>query len=138
MYKRLAHVAFRVKDMDASLRFYCDTLGCRRIFEIADAEGRPWIVYLRIQDSQFVELFFNGDRPFTPGERDIAFMHFCLETDDVAALYEKAVAAGYAGITAPKKGRDLGDHAMLLDPDGVRVELVKMHPDAPQYRGGAN
>jgi len=132
MYQRLAHTAFRVRDMQSSLKFYCDVLGCKKIFELSNTEGKPWIVYLRIQGSQYVELFYDGNRPFETDDRSIAFMHFCFEVDDVQKMYDQVINAGYKGITAPKKGRDLGDHCMVLDPDGIKVEFVKMHPNAPQ------
>jgi catechol 2,3-dioxygenase-like lactoylglutathione lyase family enzyme len=132
MYKRLAHAAFRVKDMEKSLRFYCDVLGCEKIFELHDAEDQPWIVYLRIAGSQYVELFYHGDKPFDTDDHSIFFMHYCFEVDDLKTMYEKLIAAGYESVTAPKKGRDMGDHCMVKDPDGIKVELVTMHPNAPQ------
>ena len=134
MYKRLAHMAVRVKNMNQSLHFYCDVLGCKKIFEMHDLNDKPWIVYLRIQGSYYVELFHGGDRPLETDDRSIFFMHMCFEVDNVQEIATKITDSGYELVTAPKKGRDLGDHCMAKDPDGNLVEFVTMHPDAPQLK----
>ncbi|MBA7544513.1 hypothetical protein ES705_36869 [subsurface metagenome] len=57
MYEGLAHLAFRVKDMEKSLYFYRDVLGYKKIFDLHDVNDKPWIVYLRVVGSQYVEFF---------------------------------------------------------------------------------
>ncbi len=58
MIKGIGHLAFTVKEMDASLHFYCDILGFKKLFELNTTDDQPWIVYLKVSDGQFIELFW--------------------------------------------------------------------------------
>ncbi len=65
LFKHLGHIALRVADLDASLAFY-DKLGFREMTRLLNDKGEAWIVYLRINDDQYLELFPKGvDRPET-------------------------------------------------------------------------
>ena len=55
----LAHVALKVKDMDRSLDFYVGKMGFPEMFRL-HRDGKLWIVYLRITDDQYLELFPDG------------------------------------------------------------------------------
>ena len=59
----IGHVAIRVKDVSRTLDFYVEKLGFPEMFRL-EREGRLWIVYLRITDGQFLEIF-----PDAEGER---------------------------------------------------------------------
>jgi lactoylglutathione lyase len=58
MLTGVAHVAFRVANLERSLDFYCGKLGLREAFRL-EREGRPspWIVYLQLAENAFIELF---------------------------------------------------------------------------------
>src|SRR5271154_3382702 len=51
----IAHVAFRVTDVQKSREFY-RTLGFEQAFEIADP-GKPLVSYIKINDRQFIEFY---------------------------------------------------------------------------------
>ena len=51
----IAHVAFRVADLDKSRAFY-HTLGFEQAFEFAD-DGKTSVVFIKINDDQFIELY---------------------------------------------------------------------------------
>ena len=59
----IGHVAIRVKDVGRTLAFYVEKLGFKEMFRL-EREGKLWIVYLRITDTQFLEVFPDaiGDR----------------------------------------------------------------------------
>jgi len=64
----IAHVALRIADIDRSLDFYVGKLGFAEMFRL-DRDGRLWIVYLRITDTQYLELFPGGDGERAPGPK---------------------------------------------------------------------
>jgi lactoylglutathione lyase len=91
----IAHVALRVTDIDRSLDFYVGKLGYAEMFRL-DRDDRLWIVYLRITDTQYLELFPGGDGERAPGPDRIGPNHFCLEVDDIdAAISELAASASH-------------------------------------------
>ena len=116
----LDHVGFEVADLARSAAFYDAlfyALGARRIFESPEGIGygindaRLWIVA-------------RGRRP-APG-----FGHVALTASGrpaVDAAYAAALAAGGTDDGAPGPRHQYGPRyysAYLLDPDGLRVEVV--------------
>ena len=62
--KGIAHAAFNVSDMERALRFYRETFGFEKAFELKHPEtGEPWIVYVHAGGNQFIELFYGGVTP---------------------------------------------------------------------------
>jgi lactoylglutathione lyase len=128
----LAHVALRVKEFDRALDFYVSKLGLAEMMRMSHADGSPWIIYLRISDTQFIELFDKGEGERAPERERLGLNHFCLEVDDlenvVAELAERGVA-----LTRPMKvGADHNKQAWIEDPDGHRIELMEMAPHSLQ------
>ncbi len=135
MIKGIAHIAVTVRDMEASLRFYRDTLGFRPAFELEHyITGEPWIVYLNIAPGQFIELFYGGEEQRDWHDRLAGFNHLCLETEDVRAAVERLREAGYPIDAEPRQGSDRNLQAWTRDPDGIRIELMQIVPGSPQSR----
>ncbi|MES0165885.1 VOC family protein [Mesorhizobium sp. M0027] len=51
------HAAIKVKDLDASLAFYRDKLGFPEMLRLHNKDGSTWLVYLRITEEVFLEIF---------------------------------------------------------------------------------
>ena len=133
MITNIAHNAVTVADMEASLRFYTEGLGFRKAFEIPNPDtGEPWIVYLNICPGQFLELFYGGTEQNPWRNEHIGFNHFCFEVDDIHTAVEQVRQAGYPIDIEPKQGADLNWQAWVTDPNGVRIELMKIDPNSPQ------
>lgn len=128
MIKGLAHLAFVVSDMEASLRFYVEQLGLQHAFELHDDQDRPWIHYLKVCDRQFVELFYGGKAEPHP----TSFNHLCLEVEDLKGYVEQLRQAGVVIEIEPNQGCDKNWQAWIRDPDGNRIELMQLHPECPQ------
>jgi catechol 2,3-dioxygenase-like lactoylglutathione lyase family enzyme len=131
----IAHIAITVKDMGKSLDFYTRALGFKKAFEIPDPEtGRPWINYLYIGGGQFIELFYDGlkDNPWSEELR--GFNHICLQVDDIHGVVEGLRKAGVEVTDGPKQGCDYNWQAWILDPDGIRVELMQIDPKSPHHK----
>ena len=129
--KSIGHVAVRVKDIEKSLAFYVGKLGFREMFRL-DRDNKLWIVYLRVNDDQFVELFPEaiGDR--SPPAEAIGLNHLCLTVDDMDdALAD--LARHNVPLYRPKKMQvDRNWQAWIEDPDGNRIELMQMANDGMQ------
>jgi lactoylglutathione lyase len=125
--KSIGHVALRVTDIERSLAFYAERLGFAEMFRL-DRDGEPWIVYLRITDTQFLELFPGGEGERAPHADTIGYNHICLEVDDLDAVIARLAERGVA-LTRPRKvAVDGNAQAWIEDPDGHRIELMQLLP----------
>src|SRR5690606_17854918 len=79
----IGHVALKVSDIERSLEFYRDRLGFAEMMRLHRDDGGLWLVYLRITDAQFLELFPDGQGGRAPHRDATAIDHFCLECDDL-------------------------------------------------------
>jgi lactoylglutathione lyase len=127
----LAHIAIRVKDIGRSLDFYVNTFGFDEMFRL-HRDGRLWIVYLRVTDDQFLELFPDGIGGRAPDAEAVALNHFCLSVDDMDSVIAQLADKGVP-LSRPKKvGPDQNLQAWVEDPDGNRIELMQMVETCPQ------
>ena len=61
MMKGFGHTAIWVKDMEKSLHFYLDILGCKRAFSMpVDGEPNTGTEYIAVANGAFIELFYGG------------------------------------------------------------------------------
>ncbi|MBS4218347.1 VOC family protein [Bacillus sp. FJAT-49711] len=136
MIKGIAHNAIKVSNMEKSLNFYCNVAGLEKAFEIHDDDGYPWIVYLKISEGQFIELFYNGEiDPKTNYSSDlIGYHHFCFEVDNIQKMANRINDSGYLKGITPSQGKDFNTNIWIHDPDGNAVEFVQYHPDSPHMK----
>lgn len=64
----LGHVAIGVSDLGNATHFYRDQLGLKEVFRLRDRTGSPMLIYLRMNDSNFVKLFPGLERQAAQGE----------------------------------------------------------------------
>lgn len=125
MITGLAHVCFRVRDLDASLAFWRDRVGLPVAFEFRDDAGQRYGAYLRAGRRTFLE-FFRRDDARAPAENDV-FGHICLEVDAIDETV-RALRARGVDVGDPTLGSDQSWQAWFSDPDGHRVELHQYTP----------
>jgi lactoylglutathione lyase len=127
----IAHVAIRVKDIERSLDFYVNRFGFEEMFRL-HRDGALWIVYLRVTDDQFLELFPDGAGDRAPNAEAVALNHICLSVTDMDQVIADLAAKGVP-LSRPKKvGVDDNIQAWVEDPDGNRIELMQMVETCPQ------
>lgn len=131
-FKAIGHVAIRVREIGPALDFYVGRLGFREMFRL-DRDGRLWIVYLRITDSQFLEIFPDS-RGEQPPSDAVGYNHLCLEVDDIAETVAALEAADVEIVRPTKLGVDGNLQAWIADPDGHRIEIMQMGPDSMQRK----
>lgn len=131
-FGHFGHIALRARDIDASLDFYCNKLGLPEVHRLYRDNGDLWLVYIRITDDQFLEVFPAGEGQAPPKEQ-AGINHICLTVDDVDAVAKKLRLAGVVLTSEPSEGADGNRGAWIADPDGNRFELMEMRPNCLQY-----
>lgn len=128
----IGHVAIRVKEIGRTLDFYVGKLGFKEMMRI-DRDGKLWIVYLRITDTQFLEIFPGASGEAAPGGDVIGYDHMCLIVPDIQQCARELEAAGVP-LTREvlKHPADNNWQCWIADPDGHRIELMQMSPDSKQ------
>jgi len=119
----------RVRDLDASLDFYCRKLGLVELSRHDVPPGRFTLVFLAApgDESAQIELTYNWDPEEYSGGRN--FGHVAYEVEDIYATCQKLVDAGVTLNRPPRDGR----MAFVRSPDGISVELLqKGAPLAPK------
>ena len=115
------HTMVRVRDLDASLRFYCGGLGLVEKRRMDNPQGRYTLVFLAAKDSPEaeIELTWNYDDEDYGSARN--FGHLAFRVDDIYATCAHLQAMGY---TINRPPRD-GHMAFVRSPDLVSVELLQ-------------
>ena len=115
------HAMVRVRDLDASLKFFCDALGLRENRRRDYPEGRFTLVYLGAPENpdSEIELTFNYDDEDYGSARN--FGHLAFEVDDIYAACARLQAAGVVINRPPRDGR----MAFVRSPDLISVELLQ-------------
>ena len=116
------HTMVRVKDIDASMDFYCKHLGLEEQRRVDVEQGRFTLVFLGAKgnpDSQ-VELTYNWDDD-TLGEGSRNFGHLAYA---VPNIYEACQRLMDGGVTINRPPRD-GYMAFVRSPDNISIELLQ-------------
>lgn len=117
------HTMVRVRDLDASLRFY-QLLGLREVRRMDNPSGRFTLVYLAApgDDDAQLELTYNYDVEDYGNARN--FGHVAYAVDDIHALCQKLMDAGVVIARPPRDGR----MAFVRSPDQISIELLQRGP----------
>ncbi|HRQ35817.1 MAG TPA: VOC family protein, partial [Chiayiivirga sp.] len=119
---RYLHAMVRVRDLDESLRFYCDGLGLREMRRIESAAGRFTLIYLAAPANPEAEieltLNWGSDEDYGSARN---FGHLAFEVDDIHATCAHLMTMG---ITIHRPPRD-GHMAFVRSPDLISVELLQ-------------
>ena len=122
------HTMLRVRDLDASLHFFCDLLGLAEVNRYENEAGRFTLVFLaapddvdlaRERNAPLVELTWNWDPEEYTGGRN--FGHLAYRVPDLYGLCAKLQDAG---VTINRPPRD-GHMAFVRSPDGISIELLQ-------------
>ncbi len=131
---RYLHTMVRVKDLDASLHFYCTLFGLKEIRRSENEKGRFTLVFLAATDdiaeaqqkgAPCLELTYNWDSEDYTGGRN--FGHLAYEVDDI---YQTCQQLMHQGITINRPPRD-GRMAFVRSPDGISIEILQKNGSLP-------
>ena len=124
------HTMLRVRDLDASVKFYTELLGMKELRRHEVPAGEYTLAFLGYGDEKthtVLELTYNwGVDRYEPGT---AFGHLALGVPDIYAACENLRAAGAKIARQPgpvKFGTTV--IAFIEDPDGYKIELIERKP----------
>jgi lactoylglutathione lyase len=116
------HSMVRVRDLDASLRFFCEGLGLKQVRRMDVPEGKYTLVYLAALESPEAEVELThkwGSEEDYGSARN--FGHLAFRVKDIYATCEHLQSMGY---TINRPPRD-GHMAFVRSPDLISIELLQ-------------
>ena len=122
------HTMVRVRDLDASLDFYCRKLGLVEVSRMENEKGRFTLVFLcapgdleRAKDTKAptVELTYNWDPEDYDGGRTVG--HLAYRVDDIYAVCQRLMDGGVVINRPPRDGH----MAFVRSPDNISIELLQ-------------
>lgn len=135
------HTGFVVKDLESSLRFYCDVVGFKVVRSV-ERDGPPISqllgyenarikgAHLGIQgDEHLLELIEYlsppvSDRPTEERNAEGA-SHLALDVEDIEVTYNDLIARGARNLNPPVELMPGRTVCYLQDPDGNWLELIE-------------
>jgi lactoylglutathione lyase len=120
------HTMIRVRDLDASLRFYCDGLGLVETRRKENPQGRFTLVFLAAPESPEAEIELTYNWPVADATTEDYgsarnFGHLAFR---VANLYATCAHLQAMGVTINRPPRD-GHMAFVRSPDLISIELLQ-------------
>lgn len=125
---RYLHTMVRIRDVDASLSFYCGALGMKEIRRVENDNGRFTLIFLAAPEDEaracaekapMLELTYNWDDENYGSARN--FGHLAFVVDDIYATCARLAASGVAINRPPRDGR----MAFVRSPDLISIELLQ-------------
>ena len=122
---RYLHTMVRVRDLNASLDFYCAKLGLVELYRKDVEAGRFTLVFLGAPGDTSkdqiptIELTHNWDDEAYEGGRN--FGHLAYEVDDIYATCQHLMDNGVTINRPPRDGR----MAFVRSPDNISIELLQ-------------
>jgi glyoxylase I family protein len=120
------HIAIKVRDFDATVKFYKEGFGFEERLSWGEGVGRA--ILLDTGDGNYLEVFAGGPKVLKP---EGSIIHMAFRTDDVNKAIEAARAAG-AEITVEPKDIMISNNppipvriAFCKGPDGEILEFFQ-------------
>jgi catechol 2,3-dioxygenase-like lactoylglutathione lyase family enzyme len=126
----IAHVAFRVTDLEKARAFY-GVLGFEQSFEFSQGD-QPSVSYIKVNDRQFVELY----QRFKDSDA-LGFMHICFESNGIDSLAKEYVKRGLDA-SVPRKAKAGNLLNAIHDPEGRLVEFTEYMPGSLHFEDRGN
>lgn len=128
------HTMVRVRDIDASLRFYCEGLGLKEVRRMENAAGKFTLVFLAADETPGAEIELTYNWPPEDGSpaedygsaRNFGHLAFRVEN-----IYDTCARLQSMGYTINRPPRD-GHMAFVRSPDLISVELLQEGRLPPQ------
>ncbi len=119
---KFLHSMIRVRDVDASLRFFCEGLGLEEVRRRDVPEGKFTLIFLAAPESPEaeLELTWNWDSDEDYGSAR-NFGHLAFRVDDIYAICQHLKDMG---VTINRPPRD-GHMAFVRSPDLISIELLQ-------------
>jgi lactoylglutathione lyase len=124
---RYLHTMVRVRNLENSLRFYCEGLGLKETRRTENPKARYTLVFVAADETPEaeIELTHNWDDEDYGSARN--FGHLAFRVDDI---YATCAHLRGMGILINRPPRD-GHMAFVRSPDLVSIEILQKGPHLP-------
>ena len=112
----------RIKDVDESLKFFCEGLGLKETRRMENEKGRFTLIFLAApgDENAEIELTYNWDGDEL-GEGSRNFGHLAYRVENI---YETCQRLKDMGVTINRPPRD-GHMAFVRSPDNISIEILQ-------------
>ena len=119
----------RIKDINESLRFFCDGLGLRENKRIDNDKGRFTLIFLSApnDDQAQIELTYNWDGDDL-GDGSRNFGHLAYRVENIYETCQRLMDMGYIINRPPRDGH----MAFVRSPDKISIEILQEGNLEPQ------
>ena len=116
------HTMIRIKNIDESLRFFCEGLGLKETRRMENDKGRFTLIFLSApnDNNAEIELTYNWDGDEL-GEGSRNFGHLAYRVDNIYATCQRLVDMGYMINRPPRDGH----MAFVKSPDKISIEILQ-------------
>ena len=125
MSVKMLHTCIRVKDLEASLKFYKDALGLVETRRKEFPEYKFDLVYLANEIGGYeIELTYNYDveKPYELGN---GYGHMAISVEDLEGMRDKHIELGYEVTDLKGLPGDKPNYYFVTDPDGYKIEVIR-------------
>ncbi len=127
--QRLEHVGLTVTDVERTVSWYATMFGSRRVQEMHWPDTGVRGVYITLgDDGSQLELFQKpGTHKHLEADLGMArYEHFCIQVEDIHSTFADLEEKGAEIAFRPRLAKRHGYVAMVVDPDGIRIELLQI------------
>lgn len=123
---KFLHTMVRVKDLDASFKFYTEELGFVESRRREFPEKKFDLVYLKLPKSPDyeLELTYNYDQE-DDYEIGTGYGHIAISHPDIITLRESLMKKGYEVTEIRGLTPNSNKYFFVTDPDGYRIEIIQ-------------
>lgn len=120
----MAHMAYYVSDLKQARDYYKGFLGFEEAFALKNPDGTDHIVFIKINDHQFIELYAEPVKNY-------GYIHDVgLETNDAKGMREHLASIGVAVPDTVRKNEE-GDLSFeFIEPSGFTIQIVQYLPSS--------
>jgi len=120
----MAHMAYHVTDLKKARDYYEGFLRFQEAFTIKNADGTDHIVFIKINDRQYIELYAE---PF----QNYGYIHDAgFETNDAKGMRDHLASIGVKVPDAVTKDETGNLSFSILDPSGFTLQIVQYLPNS--------
>lgn len=123
---KFLHTCIRVKDLDASLKFYQEALGFKEARRRDFPDHKFTLVYMALEDDPDYELELTYNYGHEAYDLGNGYGHIAVGVDDLEATHQAHQKAGYtvtdlSGLPGKPKM-----YYFITDPDGYKIEVIRL------------
>ncbi|MFC3928025.1 lactoylglutathione lyase [Streptococcus caprae] len=122
---KLLHTCIRVKDLDASIKFYSEAFSFKEDRRKDFPDHKFTLVFMKTEGEDFeLELTYNYDHPGY--DLGTGYGHLAVGVEDLEASHQAHLDAGYPVTDLKGLPGQPAHYYFVQDPDGYKIEVIRL------------